>query len=91
MSENLNFYYKNNPPDPPRHGYGPPDPLGLKPPGELKENPGPKPLPGKISMGHIETPIDRHTDTPMYQDVPGSLFPGTKISFLVAHEAKRLA
>ena len=46
-------------------------------------------------MGHIDTPIDRHTDTPMYRvactDVPGGLYPGTNISFLVAREAKRLA
>ena len=45
-----------NPPVHPRQGYGPPDLLGLKPPGELKENPGPTPLPGKAHLTASQVP-----------------------------------
>ena len=44
----MHFYDKINPPAPQVQGSVPPNPLGLKPPGELKENPGPQPLPGKM-------------------------------------------
>ena len=47
----MHFYDKKKPPAPQDQGSVPPHPLGQSP-GELKENPGPTPLPGKIYAKH---------------------------------------